>query len=84
MKHIYTDTDTSNQLPLPSQVKAQSLAWRALLSVLVHSRPQPSEPIWTRGIQARPGASKTARDFKFDIKNLGQTQSLKISKSQSL
>ena len=36
-------------LPLPSQVKAQSLAWRALLSVLVllllRRPPQPSEPI---------------------------------------
>ena len=61
-------------LPLPSQAEAQSLAWRALLSVLVPAASASAGPIWTWCIQARPGASKAARDFKFDIKNLGQTK----------
>ena len=75
-QHIYIAT------PKPSQSSKFSLG--ALLSVPYAATAASSDPIWTRGIQARPGTSKAARDFKFDVKNHGQTQNLKISKSINL
>ena len=75
--------------PKPSQSSKFSLEG----FIISTSPPQPSEPIWTRGIHARPGASKGPRDFKFDIKHQFQAEAksqnlkisnLKISNSQNL
>ena len=70
--------DNPSILPLPSQVKAQSLAW-GLYYQYVPATSSSADPIWTRAMQARPGTSKAARDFTFRLKNLGQTQSTRIS-----
>ena len=66
-------------MPHPSQAQSSMLKLGWLYYQYKPPPPPPSSPIWTKGSQVRPGASKAARDFKFDTKNLGQTQSTRIS-----
>ena len=55
---------------IPKQ--AQSQAWKDLFSVIRHYRHHHRRVITTKGFQARPGASKPARDFTFGIQERRQ------------
>ena len=72
-----TDIDDQNegiinpQKPIFCHSQAQSQAWKALLSVC-RRRPPQTGPFQTQGSQARPGASKPARDFTFGIQERRQ------------